>query len=59
MIQCSLDSNVGSQRTVSQILNEHGYGYLKQSKKEILSDRDKKIRRKFGRSIFGRMKFLS
>ena len=51
LIECGLDSNVASRRTVSRILNEHGYGFLQRRKKGILSDRDKKIRRKFGRKI--------
>ena len=51
MIESGLDASIASRRTVSRILNEHGYGFLQRRKKGILSERDKKIRRKFGRKI--------
>ena len=40
-----------SRRTVSRFLNQSGYSYLQARKKGLLSDKDKKIRQKFAKSI--------
>ena len=40
-----------SRRTCSRILNENGYGFLQRRKKGILSDNDRKLRKRFCRKM--------
>lgn len=51
VINSGLSLETVSRRTFSRVLNENGYGFLQRRKKGMLSDRDRKMRRKFCRSM--------